>query len=158
MPALRRREFITLLGGAAVAWPLAVRAQQPERMRRIGVLMTGDENDPEQKRRHSAFMQTLSDLNWTDGRNTRIDLRWGGVDINRTQELAQELVGLHADMILTFGATATVAVQRGDADDPDRLCGRGRSRPHRHRRAARPPGWKHHRLRQPGSLAGRQVA
>jgi putative ABC transport system substrate-binding protein len=106
-----RREFITLLGGTAVS-PLAVRAQQSERMRRIGVLIGGDENDPEPKRRYSAFTQALADLGWTDGRNARIDLRWGGGDINRSRAFAQELVGLQPDIIVTAGTPATVAVQR----------------------------------------------
>jgi putative ABC transport system substrate-binding protein len=79
---IRRRQFITLLGGAA-SWPLAARAQQGQRVRRIGVLMGGDENDLERKRRHSAFTQALAELGWTDGRNVRIDLRWAGGDINR---------------------------------------------------------------------------
>ena len=79
---IQRREFITLLGGAA-AWPLAARAQQGQRMRRIGVLMSGDENDFEVKRRYSAFTQALAGLGWTDGRNLRMDLRWGGDGINR---------------------------------------------------------------------------
>jgi len=79
---MRRREFIAGLGGAA-AWPLAARAQQGNRVRRIGVLMPGVENDPEGKRRYSAFTQALADLGWSDGRNVRIDLRWGRVDINR---------------------------------------------------------------------------
>ena len=90
---IRRREFITLLGGAA-AWPLAAHAQQAQRMRRIGVLMGGDENDPVWKPRLSAFTQALAGLGWTDGRNVRIDLRWGGDDINRIRALAHELVGL----------------------------------------------------------------
>ena len=106
---IRRRHFITLLGGAA-AWPLAARAQQGERMRRIGVLMPGDENDPAAKARISAFTQALADLGWTDGRNVRIDLRWGGGDINRMRVLAQELVGLQPDIILASGTQATVAV------------------------------------------------
>jgi len=109
---IRRREFITLLGGAAAAWPLAARAQQAERVRRIGVLMPSDENDPVYKTFLSAFTQALADLGWTDGRNVRMDVRWGGVDINRMRALAQELVGLQPDIILTIGATATVAVQR----------------------------------------------
>jgi putative ABC transport system substrate-binding protein len=71
---IRRRKFITLLGGAAAAWPLAARAQQRERVRRIGVLMPYDENDPVAKRRLSAFTQALADLGWTDGRNARMDL------------------------------------------------------------------------------------
>jgi putative ABC transport system substrate-binding protein len=90
---MNKREFITLLGGAA-AWPLGTRAQQGGRMRRIGVLMGSDENDPDGERRYSAFRQALAGLGWSDGRNVRIDLRWGGVDINRTRALAQELVGL----------------------------------------------------------------
>ena len=77
-----RRETITLFGGAA-AWPLAARAQQRDRVRRIGVLMPGDENDPVYKSRVSPFTQALADLGWSDGRNVRIDLRWGRVDINR---------------------------------------------------------------------------
>ena len=81
-------------------------------MRRIGVLMPGDENDPEEKRRVSAFTQALADLGWTDGRNVRMDLRWGGGDINRIRALAQELVGLQPDIILTNGTPATVALQR----------------------------------------------
>ena len=110
---MNRRKFITLLGGAA-AWPLAARAQQGDRVRRIGVLMSSDENDPEQKRRLSAFTQALADLGWIDGRNVRIDVRWGGgdPDPNRTRALAQELVGLQPDIILIGGTPATVAVQR----------------------------------------------
>jgi putative ABC transport system substrate-binding protein len=109
---LRRREFITLLGGAAV-WPLAARAQQGERMRRIGMLMPLDENDPIQKTAFSAFTQALAGLGWTEGRNVRIDiLRYGG-DINRARGLARELVGLQPDIIVTGGsAPATAAVQR----------------------------------------------
>src|SRR5215468_10965694 len=106
-----RRDFITLLGSAA-AWPLAARAQQGGRMRRIGVLVSGDENDPEYERRHSAFTQALAGLGWTDGRNVRMDLRWGGADINRIRALAQELVGLQPDIILASGTLATVALER----------------------------------------------
>ena len=108
---MRRREFIAGLGSAA-AWPLAARAQQGDRVRRIGVLMPGDENDPVAKPRVSAFTQALADLGWTDGRNVRMDLRWGGGDINRIRALAQELVGLQPDIIVTSGTPATVAVQR----------------------------------------------
>ena len=79
---INRREFITLLGGAA-AWPLAVRGQQGDRVRRIGVLMPYNENDPEAKLRYSAFTQALAGLGWTDGRNVRMDLRWAGDDISR---------------------------------------------------------------------------
>jgi putative tryptophan/tyrosine transport system substrate-binding protein len=106
-----RREFITLLGGAA-AWPLAALAQQGDRVRRIGVLMTGDENDPLRKTYVSAFTQALEDSGWTDGRNVRMDLRWGGDDINRIRAFAQELVGSQPDIILTNGTPATAALQR----------------------------------------------
>jgi putative ABC transport system substrate-binding protein len=107
----KRREFITLLGGAA-AWPLAARAQQGDRVRRIGLLRSGDENDPVSGPRESAFTQALADLGWTNGRNVRIDLRWGGGDISRMRALAQELVGLQPDIIVTGGTAATVALQR----------------------------------------------
>jgi putative ABC transport system substrate-binding protein len=110
MLEIRRREFITFLGGAA-AWPLAAHAQQGDRVRRIGVLSPNDENDPVAKTWVSAFTQALADLGWTDGRNVRMDLRWGGGDINRTRALAQELVGLQPDVILTGGTPPTVALQ-----------------------------------------------
>ena len=86
---LRRREFIATLGGAAASWPLAVCAQQGDRVRRIGVLMAGDENDPEQKRRLSAFTQALGGLGWTNGRNVQMDLRWAGGDLNRIRALGR---------------------------------------------------------------------
>jgi len=107
---MRRREFIAGLGTAA--WPLAARAQQADRVRRIGVLMPGDENDPVLKTYVSAFTQALAGLGWTDGRNVRIDLRWAGAEINRIRAVAQELVGLQPDIILANSATATVALQR----------------------------------------------
>jgi putative ABC transport system substrate-binding protein len=92
-----RRKFITLLGGAA-SWPLAARAQQGGRVRRIGVLMYSDENDPGVSKTYvSAFTQALAHLGWTDGRNLRMDLRSAGDDINRFRALAQELVGLQPD-------------------------------------------------------------
>jgi putative ABC transport system substrate-binding protein len=108
---IRRREFIAGLGGAA-AWPLAARAQQGDRVRRIGVLMAGDENDPVWKTRLSAFTQALADLGWSDGRNVRMDLRWGGGDNNRSRALARELVGLQPDILLTGGFLATAALQQ----------------------------------------------
>src|SRR5215470_7090360 len=109
---MKRREFIALLGGAAIASPLAARAQQGERVRRIGALMAYDENDSESKRRLSAFTQALSGLGWTGGRNVRMDLRWGSDDINRIRALAQELVSLQPDIIVTDGTPASVALQR----------------------------------------------
>ena len=108
---MRRREFITLLGGAA-AWPLAARAQQVDRVRRIGVLLSGDENDPVRKAFVSAFAQSLAGLGWTDGRNVRMDVRWRGDDTNRIRALAHELVGLRSDIILANGNAATIALQR----------------------------------------------
>ena len=108
---IQRREFITLLGSAA-AWPLAAGAQQRERVRRIGVLMAGDENDPMRKTRLSAFTQALAGLGWTDGRNMRLELRWHGDDTNRVRALAQELVGLQPDIIVTGGSPTTIALQR----------------------------------------------
>jgi putative ABC transport system substrate-binding protein len=108
---MKRREFITLLGGAA-AWPLAARAQQGDRVRRIGVLMPSNENDPVYKSYLSAFTQALAGLGWTDGRNVRIDLRWHGYDINRIRVLGQELVGLKPDIIFTSGTAAAVPLQR----------------------------------------------
>jgi putative ABC transport system substrate-binding protein len=108
---IRRRDFITLLGGAA-AWPLAARAQQGNRVRRIGVLMPYDENEPVANARRSAFTQALADLGWTDGRNMRMDLRWAGSDINQIRALAQELVGLQPDIILAGSTVTTVAIQQ----------------------------------------------
>jgi putative ABC transport system substrate-binding protein len=109
---MRRRAFITLLGGAAT-WPLAARAQQGDRVRRIGVLMPGDENDLTRKARLAALTQALADLGWTDGRNNvRVDVRWGRGDIDRIRVLARELVGLDPEIIVTNATPETVAVQR----------------------------------------------
>jgi len=119
---MTRREFITLLGGAAVAaWLLAARAQQGGRVRRIGVLMPGDEKTT----LHFAFIQSLVDLGWTDGRNVRVDLRWGGGDIDRIQAVAQELVGLQPDIIMAAGMAATVALQRETRTIPIVFAGVG---------------------------------
>jgi putative ABC transport system substrate-binding protein len=107
---VKRRTFIAFIGGAA-AWPLAGQAQQGDRVRRIGVLMSYDENDPEVKLRVSAFTQTLARLTWTVGGNVQMDLRGAGGDANRIRALAQELVGLHPDVIATNGTAATAAVQ-----------------------------------------------
>ena len=103
---MRRREFITLLGAAAAALPLTARAQQPERMRRIGVLTNLAADDPEAQTRVGAFLQGLQEFGWAVGRNMRIDLRWGGGDAEKTRRYAAELVALAPDVILTSGATA----------------------------------------------------
>ena len=106
---IRRREFIAGLGSAA-AWPLAAGAQQS--VRRIGLLIGRDENDPVAKAYVAAFTQALAELGWTNGRNVRTDLRWAGGDINQIRPLAQELVGLQPDIILVNGTSGTVALQR----------------------------------------------
>jgi putative ABC transport system substrate-binding protein len=108
---MRRREFIAGLAGAA-AWPLVASAQQDDRVRRIGVLMQGDENDLLYKSRVSAFTKALADLGWTDSRNVRMDLRWYGDDTIRIRAFAQELVGFQPDVIVTGSTPATAAVQR----------------------------------------------
>ena len=149
-----RREFITFFGGAA-AWPLTARAQQGGRMRRIGVLMPFDENDPVGKTALSAFTQALADLGWADGRNVRMDLRWFGDDTNRIRASAQELVGLQPDIIVTAGAVVTAAVQRETRTIPIVFAN-----------VAEPVATgivprldrEHNRLCQQRNLAGRQVA
>jgi len=108
---IARRAFIAGLGGAA-AWPLAARAQQTDRMRRIGVLMGTDENDPRSNPNVAAFTQALAGFGWTDGRNVRIDVRRYGDDTDRMRAQAQELVGLQPDIIVTNGTLPTVALQR----------------------------------------------
>jgi len=111
---MRRREFIAGLGGAAAwsaMWPLAVRAQQPDRMRRIGVLFGIDESDPQARAFLSGFTQRFSELGWTDGRNVRMDARAAG-SADRMRTFARELVDLQPDVLLSFGGVATTAIQR----------------------------------------------
>jgi putative ABC transport system substrate-binding protein len=108
---MRRRDFITLVSGAAVTRPLAAYAQQPERMRLIGVLMSVEEN-AEGNTELSAFTQGLAESGWTDGRNLRMEVRWGGGDVNRTRTFAKELVALQPDVILAQGTPGTAALQR----------------------------------------------
>ena len=105
---MRRREFITLLGGPA-AWPLAARAQQSEQVRRVGMLIGQAADDVDGKARLAAFVQGLQQLGWTDGRNVRIDTRWGGGDADRMRRYAAELVALAPDVILA-GGTAAVGI------------------------------------------------
>jgi len=94
---MKRREFISLLGGAAAAWPLAVRAQQPDRLRRIGVLMGTAESDPDQKAMVSVFTRALEDLGWKEGANIRIDRRWAASDVAGLRTQASELARLGLD-------------------------------------------------------------
>jgi putative tryptophan/tyrosine transport system substrate-binding protein len=111
MHDMRRREFITLLSGAAVAWPLAARAQQGERMRHIGVLMPIAANDPEAQPRVAAFQRRLQELGWTDGHNVRIDYRWAPEDTAGMRAQAAELVSLKPDAIVAGGSPAVAALQ-----------------------------------------------
>jgi putative ABC transport system substrate-binding protein len=108
---MKRREFITLLGGAA-AWPLAARAQQPERMRRIGVLMSTAVDDPQDPARLAAFAQGLQELGWTIGRNLRIDYRWSASSPDNARKYAAELAALAPDVTLASGTIALAAVQQ----------------------------------------------
>jgi putative ABC transport system substrate-binding protein len=109
---VKRREFIALLGGAT-AWPLAARAQQPERMRRVGVLMNSVASDPEGKARFAAFSQALQQLGWIDGRNVRLDVRWvPGADLERFRRNAVELVALASDVIVTTTTPSTLGAQQ----------------------------------------------
>jgi putative ABC transport system substrate-binding protein len=106
---MKRREFITLLGGAAAAWPQAARAQQAERMRRIGVLMAHAESDPEGQAFVAAFREGLQKLGWTEGRNIRIDTRWAA-EVELMQGFAKELIALQPDLILANNTPTTAAV------------------------------------------------
>ena len=109
---MRRREVITLLGGSAAAWPLAARAQQPERMRRIGILMSGTESDPELQARVAVFRQTLEQLGWSEGRNIHIDIRFAAIRTDQYSALANEMIALHPDVILGHTTPVAAALQR----------------------------------------------
>jgi putative ABC transport system substrate-binding protein len=114
---VRRREFISLLSGAA-AWPIAARAQQDERVRRIAVLFGNSESDPEGQSRAAAFRQDLQKLGWTEHRNLRIDYRWGAGEYERARAYAAELVALAPDVIVANGTPASIAVQRATGSIP----------------------------------------
>ena len=106
---MRRREFITMLSGAAAMWPLAARAQQSDRVRRIGVLMASSADDPEYQARIAAFLQGLQQLGWIDGRNVHIDTRWATTKPDDIRRHAAELAALTPDVILAGTGTVTVA-------------------------------------------------
>jgi putative ABC transport system substrate-binding protein len=108
---MRRREFIAVLGSAA-AWPVVGRAQQGERIRRIGVLIAAGENDPEGKARLSAFTQGLAELGWTDGRTVRMDVRWAASNVDLMRMFAKELVDLRPDVIISESTPGTAALRR----------------------------------------------
>jgi putative ABC transport system substrate-binding protein len=109
---MKRREFITLLGGAVATWPLATRAQQPPQMRRIAVLVLSAENDPDTTARLAGFRQELERLGWAEGRNIRIDYRFAGGRTDRFQPLAKELVGLQPEAIVAHSTSIAAALQR----------------------------------------------
>jgi putative ABC transport system substrate-binding protein len=118
MSGIGRREFITLLGGAAVACPLAARAQQADRVRRVGVLMNLTADDPEASTRVTALAQGLQQWGWTDGRNVRIDYRWGAAGADHSRKYAAELVTLAPDVILASGTPAVAALQQATRTVP----------------------------------------
>ena len=107
---MQRRDFVTLVGGAVVGWPLAARAQQPDRMRRIGALMAYAESDPQGQASFATFREGLQKLGWAEGRNIRIDTRWGALDAESRQRLAKELVALQPDLILSQNTPTTAAL------------------------------------------------
>src|SRR5260370_42597285 len=108
---LKRREFITLLTSAAAAWPLAARAQQRERVRRVGVLMTRLADDSQSRLQVAAFQQRLQELGWTNDANIRIEYRWGAGDTGKYRKYAAELVALASDVIVAVGGSSVEAVQ-----------------------------------------------
>src|SRR5262249_21614804 len=107
-----RRELLVALGGAAAAWPLGARAQQPERMRRIGVLLPYAADDREGQARLAAFQQALAELGWSDGGNVRIETRWGAGDADRYRQYAAELVALAPDVVVAVTTAVAAALQR----------------------------------------------
>ena len=120
---MRRRDFIALIGGAAVAWPLTTRAQQPDGMRRIAALMDTDDNNSDGQARLAALRQTLQQFGWTEGRNIRIDLRWGGGDVERTRGFAAELVHLSPDAIFAYAKAQLAPLSRETRTIPIVFCG-----------------------------------
>jgi putative ABC transport system substrate-binding protein len=118
MSGMRRREFVGLLAGAAVAWPLTVRAQQPERVRRVGVLMSGNEVTPEQQARLAAFRAGLQKLGWTDGANVQLHVRWSAGDTDNQRASAAALIGLQPDVILTATTGNLASVLRATDSIP----------------------------------------
>ena len=118
MHCMKRRDFITLLGGAAMAWPLAARAQQGEKLRRIGILMNLAADDPQAQTRVAAFLQGLQEAGWAVGRNVQIDIRWGDRDVERNRKNVGELVALTPDAILATTFPLIVALQQATREVP----------------------------------------
>jgi putative ABC transport system substrate-binding protein len=116
---MRRREFITFLGGAAAGWPLAARAQQAERVRRIGVLSSGlAADDPATTERIEAFRQGMQERGWSEGRNLQIEYRWAGSDVEQIKSYAAELVGSQPDVILAITSPSVAALRRATRTIP----------------------------------------
>src|SRR5262245_63619488 len=115
---MKRREFITLLGGAAAAWPLAARAQQREKVPRIGMLMPYAANDPQAQILNAAFLQGLQQLGWTVGQNVQIDYRWSGGNMDETRKYATELAALAPDVIFAPGSTTVVPLRQATRTVP----------------------------------------
>jgi putative tryptophan/tyrosine transport system substrate-binding protein len=113
-----RRSFITFLGGVAATWPLAARAQSPDQIRRIGVLMNAAPDDPEGEPAFAAFQQALQQSGWSEGRNLRFDIRWGQNDVDREREYAAELVALAPDILFTAGTIGVTSLQRATRTAP----------------------------------------
>jgi putative ABC transport system substrate-binding protein len=115
---MQRRQFITLVGGTVIAWPLSARAQQGDRVRRIGVLMQLAEDDPQSRTEVEAFLRGLQELGWSEGRNLRIDTRWSGGDADRIRKNAAELVALAPEVVLAPGGTVVGALQQASPTVP----------------------------------------
>src|SRR5215468_259992 len=122
---MRRRDFMKIVGGSAVGWPLAARAQQGGRVRRIGVLVGGAENDQDEQDNLLVLREHLAKLGWVEGRNLRIELRWGARDVERMRAAALELSSLGADVIVTSSGAATRAAQRATQTVPIVFTGAG---------------------------------
>src|SRR5215472_7935275 len=108
---MRRREFITLLGGAAIAWPFGASAQQVEQTRRVGILNSLAETDAEPQAWDATFRKRLNELGWIEGRNIELDYRWAAGKVERLQEFAKELLALKPDMLVSVSTPATAALQ-----------------------------------------------
>jgi putative ABC transport system substrate-binding protein len=116
---IARRKFLATLVGGAVAWPLAARAQQDQRLRRIGWLAGGlAANDPESRARTEAFVKALRELGWTEGHNTRIDYRWGAANVDNNRKQASELIALAPDVVLATASQSVHALQQASRTVP----------------------------------------
>src|SRR5438552_13245455 len=154
---MRRREFITLLGGAAVTWPLAARAQQPERVRRIGLLSFYAENDAEAPGYIAKFLEALEQLGWAHGRNVQIDYRWAGADRDRFQRYATESRGTQTGPDCWSEHSCSGGAATGDPRHSDRVCKCLRSNRQRFHRKPVSAWQPHYRLQQLRTRDGGQM-